>query len=266
MFPGKPLRYFLLLSSRERRKTVQFLLLSGDQSLLSPPPSWLQGSVLECIHLPAFTYCSSSHSFPRSHSRTGSPIDAVTPWSECILTNTMCKSSIKGSCAAPSNTPFHQDDQTLSLNFQVRSHTVQEDKCKHKYQITQLFSSCMGRPERGPAPSHLQMSCDCLQLSSSPAVSQSCSGQTVLSSWKDSSILNPTGAPKALKQIFRTQSSGSQAGPVESKEKNLALLRNHKAGLVRGARGTEINPLAEEVLFCFLLSKKPALNLQVASF
>lgn len=78
-FPGKPFRYFLLLSSRERRKTVQFLLLSGDQSLLSPPPSWLQGSVLECIHLPAFTYCSSSRSFPRSHSRTGSPIDAVTP-------------------------------------------------------------------------------------------------------------------------------------------------------------------------------------------
>lgn len=71
--------------------------------------------------------------------------------------------------------------------------------------------------------------------------------QIVLSSWKESSILNPTGAPKALKQIFKTQSSGSQAGPVKSKEKNLALLRNHKAGLVRGAQGTETNRLAEEV-------------------
>lgn len=36
VFPGKPLRYFLLLSSTERtrRKSVQFLLHGEDQSLL----------------------------------------------------------------------------------------------------------------------------------------------------------------------------------------------------------------------------------------
>lgn len=175
MFPGKPLRYFLLLSSEERRKTVQFLLPGGDQSLLSPPPSWLQGSMLECIQLPAFFSCFSSCSFPRSHSRTGSPIDAITPWSERTLSNSVCKRSIRGSCAAPSNTPFHQVYKTLPLNFQVRSRTIWEDKCKHKYQITQFFSSCTGRPVHGPPPSHLQMSCDCLHLSSPHTVSQSCS-------------------------------------------------------------------------------------------
>lgn len=157
MCPGKPLRYFLLLSSRERRKTAIPSLWWGPISLLA---SSLQAAG-ECVRMGSsarFCLLLPSCMFPRSHRKTGSPLEMSSPSRapgqsiRCLTPPTKARSeapvqalptrhfteSIKRSHGLPSAL-----NKTFITNAR-RYLTISEDKHKQKYHITQFFPSWTG--------------------------------------------------------------------------------------------------------------------------